>query len=172
MKDKPALKNGSVGRRRIVAVSLVLSLVLVGVITILSRTMDHRNELRSAIDSRNNARLDQLLKKHPGLVNAELPNRSAKDTWSPLHLAACVGDPETIDVLCRHKAKVNGRDANGLTPLHYAVSRGRRDNAEKLIHKSADVNAKGRDGRTPLDLAKNLRDRRMIELFRIQGARE
>ena len=87
-------------------------------------------------------------------------------------MAACLSDPETIEILTRHKAKVNARDSAGLTPLHYTVAQGRYDCAEMLINKSADINAKGRDGRTPLDLAKNLRDRRMIELFRVLGAKE
>ncbi len=34
------------------------------------------------------------------------------------------------------------------------------------------MNAIGRDGRTPLDLAKTTRDKRLIDLFRIRGAKE
>lgn len=138
----------------------------------LFKATDHRGELRGAITSHDNARLEKLLKDHPSLVDAKLPNSGAKDSWGPLHLAACVGTPETIDILCKHRARVNAKDSNGLTPLHYTVSRGRYDNAEKLINKSADMNAKGRDGRTPIDLARNLRDRRMLELFQIRGAKE
>ncbi len=87
-------------------------------------------------------------------------------------MAACYGDAESIEILTRYRARVNVRDANGLTPLHYSVSTSHYDCAQTLINKGADMNAKGRDGRTPLDLAKNLRDKKLIEMFRIRGAKE
>jgi ankyrin repeat protein len=101
-----------------------------------------------------------------------LPGRASKQTWQPLHVAACFGSPETIEVLIRHHARVNAKDSTGLTPLHYTIPLSRYDSAAMLINKGADVNIKGRDGNSPLDLAKNLRDQRMVELLRIRGAKE
>ncbi|MEO6034605.1 MAG: ankyrin repeat domain-containing protein [Verrucomicrobiota bacterium] len=172
------MKNQSVGQKpagkkwRAIFLALLSLALLAGLVATMLRASDHRVELRSALMARDHARLEKLLRDHPGLVDVELPNRSAKDTWSPLHLAACLGDPETIQILTAHKARVNARDSNGLTPLHYTVAQHRYENAEMLINKSADLNAKGRDGHTPLDLAKNLRDQRLIEMFRIRGAKE
>lgn len=166
-------KNPSANRRAaIIATVIGSAIVLIVTALFLFRGIDQRNALRRAIQSRHHSHLEQLLKDHPGLANATFSNRGPKDKWSALHLAACFSDAETIDILTRHKAKVNARDSNGLTPLHYSVSMGRYEIAETLINKGADMNAKGRDGRTPLDLAKNLRDRKLIELLRIRGAKE
>lgn len=173
------MKNDRVGlgvkpgnKQKIVAITLVAMVALFGIVLLARKATDHRVELRQALDSRDSYRLEQLLKDHPKLVSAEIPNRGPKDTWNPLHMAAYWGNQEAIEILLRHKAKVNAKDSNGLTPLHYSVSSGRHQCVTFLINKGADLNAKGRDGRTPLDLAKNLRDKKMIELFRIRGATE
>lgn len=155
-----------------------IALVIVSLVALIAfglfvrKATDHRVELRRALDSRDSVRLEQLLKKHPKLVEAEIPNRSPKDTWNPLHMAAYWGNNQAIEILLKYKAKVNAKDSNGLTPLHYVVSSGRYQSVTLLINKGADMNVKGRDGRTPLDLAKNLRDKKMVELFRIRGAKE
>ena len=173
MKNNRAVGNQSpVEKQKVIALVVIAGLALAGFILFLFKATDHRAELMRALGSRDPARLEQLLKDHPGLVEAKLPNRSPSDTWEPLHMAAWDGNNEAIELLLKHKAKVNARDANELTPLHYTVSRGRYDSAQLLINKGADMNAKGRDGRTTIELAKNLRDKRMIELFRIRGARE
>ncbi len=158
--------------QKIVALVIVSLLVLVGFTLFAVKATDHRGDLRRALDRHDHFRLEELLKNHPGLAEAEIPNRSPKDTWNPLHMAAYYGDNRAIEILLQHKAKVNAKDSNGLTPLHYVVSSGRHQSVTLLINKGADMNAKGRDGRTPLDLAKNLRDKKMIELFRIRGAKE
>lgn len=172
MKNKTAAKASSPGKQRVIAVVVISALVLVGLIMLALKATDHRAELRDVLSTRDNVRLEQLLKAHPGLVDAKLANRNPTDTWEPLHMAACYGNAETIEILVKHKAKVNAKDANGLTPLHYTIPLSHYDCAEMLIIKGADKNAKGRDGRTPLDLAKTTRDKRMIELFRISGAKE
>ena len=172
MKNKTTAKASSPGKQRLIAAVVSSVLILVGLIVFTLKATDHRAELREVLSTRDNVRLEQLLKAHPGLVEAKLANRNPSDTWGPLHMAACYGNPETIEILLKHKAKVNAKDANGLTPLHYTVSLSHYDCAEMLIVKGADKNATGRDGRTPLDLAKTTRDKRMIELFRVSGAKE
>lgn len=162
----------SAAKQRTIAIVIASAVALTVMTFILFKATDHRRELRWALDSRDNGRLEQLLKAHPGLVEAKLANRSPDDTWEPLHMAACFGNNEAIEILLKHKAKVNARDANGLTPLHYTVALSRYNSAQLLINKGADMNAKGRDGRSPLELAKTTRDKRMIELFRIRGAKE
>lgn len=160
------------GKQKAIVIVVLSIFVLAGLISLTLKATDHRAELRNALATHDNQRLEQLLKAHPGLIDAKLENRNPTDTWEPLHMAACVGTPEAIEILMKHKAKVNAKDANGLTPLHYTVSLSRYACAEMLINKGADMNATGRDGRTPLDLAKTTRDKRMIELFRIRGAKE
>lgn len=173
MKNNSAeLKKSTVGTQRVAALIVISILALLAVAMFMFKVTDHTRELRYALESRDSARLEALLTAHPGLVDSKLENRGPKDTWEPLHMAACYGDNRAIEILTKHKAKVNARDANGLTPLHYTVSLGRFDSAQLLINKGADMNAKGRDGRTPIELAKNTRDKRMIELFRVRGAKE
>lgn len=161
-----------VAKQKTIALVIVSILALVGFCMFVFKATDHRRELRFALESRDNARLEQLLKDHPKLVHAELPNRGPKDTWSPLHMAACYGDTQSIEILLQHKAKVNVKDSNELTPLHHTVALSKYASAQLLINKGADINAKGRDGRSPLELAKTTRDQRMIQLFRIRGAEE
>ncbi|MEO7300710.1 MAG: ankyrin repeat domain-containing protein [Verrucomicrobiota bacterium] len=173
MKNNLATRETSAAKkwRNFALVALLIFSSVIGVLFFLKAT-DHRSELRNALASQDNPRLEQLLKTHPGLVNAKLTNRGAKDLWEPLHMAAYSGNTNAIEILLKYKAKVNVRDDNGLTPLHYSVARGGYESAQLLINKGADMNAKGRDGHTPIELAKNLRDLRMIELFRIRGAKE
>lgn len=159
-------------KQKTISIVIVSILAVVGFSLLVFKATDHRGELRRALAERDSFRLEQLLKDHPKLVGAEIPNRGPKDTWNPLHMAAYHGDNDSIEILLKRKAKVNAKDSSGLTPLHYVVSSGHHESVHLLINKGADMNAKGRDGRTPLDLAKNLRDKRMIELFRIRGARE
>ncbi|MEO5804276.1 MAG: ankyrin repeat domain-containing protein [Verrucomicrobiota bacterium] len=173
MKNNPAaLQKSTMEKKKGIAIVIVSIGALIGLTLFFLKATDHKKELRSALESRDNSRLEQLLKAHPGLVEAELPNRGPKDTWNPLHMAACYGDNASIEILLKHKAKVNAKDANGLTPLHYTVALSRYNSAQLLINKGADMNAKGRDGRSPLELAKTTRDKRMIELFRVRGAKE
>jgi ankyrin repeat protein len=46
------------------------------------------------------------------------------------------------------------------------------DVAKVLISKGVDVNAKDNYGRSPLDLAKQQRQKEMVELLRKHGAKE
>ena len=172
MKNNPALPKNSTKGQRWVAVSVTLIVVLIAGVAFALKKNDRRAELRSVIASGDDLRLEQLLENNPKLVEAELPNRNPRDLWSPLHMAACYGDLETVEILLKYKAKVNARDANGLTPLHWTVSLQRHKSAEFLINKGADMNAKGNDGRTPIELAKLTRDKKMIEYLRIRGAKE
>jgi hypothetical protein len=173
MKNDRAGQGKATGdNQRLIAIIIVIFVVLTGMTMILLKTTDHTAELKRALEMRDAFRLEQLLKDHPKLVHADIPNRGPKDTWNPLHMAACYGDNQSIEILLRHKAKINAPDANGLTPLHYTVALSRYNSAQLLINKGADMNAKGKDGRTPLELAKTTRDKRMIELFRVRGAKE
>lgn len=172
-KNNPAALNKSSGaKQRTVALIVISVLISVAITMAVLKKSDHRVELRYVIESRDNVRLEQLLKAHPRLVEAQLPNRNPKDLWTPLHMAACYGDLESVEILIKHKAKVNEKDSNGLTPLHWTVALDRYDSAQLLINKGADMNAKGNDGRTPIELAKLKNGKKMIELFRVRGAKE
>src|SRR5689334_22181013 len=106
MKNNPALpKKSPFAKQRTVALVVVSIVVLAAITMFAFKKSDHRAELRYAIASGDNSRLEQLLKAHPNLVEAQLPNRNPQDLWSPLHMAACYGSIDSVEILLKHKAK-------------------------------------------------------------------
>ena len=74
-------------------------------------------------------------------------------TRKPLHVAACNGSSECIELLFAEGAQVNAQELCGSTPLHYAAFKGCVASVQALIHHRADVNAVNRARETPLHLA-------------------
>ena len=61
---------------------------------------------------------------------------------TPLHLAALQGDASAVSGLCTYKAKVNGKEEQGMTPLHKAAAQGHNEAAEELLAHNAEPNAR------------------------------
>jgi len=59
-------------------------------------------------------------------------------------------DPAGVQLLLRHKARVNARDAHDRTALHEAAFAGHPDVCSALLDAGADVHARDGQGRTPL----------------------
>ncbi len=55
----------------------------------------------------------------------ELEQMRGRLGWTPLHVAAEMGEPQRIEDLIFEGADVNARAANGQTPLHVAAEYGR-----------------------------------------------
>lgn len=93
------------------------------------------------------------------------------DGWTPLHLAAFFGHPETAAMLIDRGADMAARSRNdiGNTPLHAAVAGGRSAVAELLVERGADVNAVA-NGLRPLDIAAGREDREMEAYLVAHGA--
>ena len=71
----------------------------------------------------------------------------------PVLLAAAAteeDDAAGVQLLLRHKARVDARDARGRSALHEAASAGHVDIAEALLDAGAEVEARDGEGRTPL----------------------
>jgi uncharacterized protein len=150
-----------------------VAVIVVALFFLFERLTDHTAEFRRALYTRNISRVEELLRSHPALANARhMDSPDKKTDWTPLHVAANLGDPEMITVLVRHGAKVDARDSRGLTPLLWTAFAGQRAAAAELLSDGADVNARGLDGRTTLDLAKLSLDHDLIELLRERGAKE
>jgi ankyrin repeat protein len=160
-----------------VIIPIIVVLVLVGVFFLVRQLTDHSAEFRKALYSGDIADVEQMLKAHPSLANAphmEDPNRGGSNVgdWSPLHVAASMGNAPLVNLLARYHAKTEAKDKRGLTPLLWTAFAGRRDAAAALLSNGADINARGPDGRSTLDLAKLSLDTNMIELLRERGAKE
>ncbi|EEF58825.1 ankyrin repeat domain-containing protein [Pedosphaera parvula] len=146
-------------------------LVLAVVVLVMLKMADHTKEFRNALYSGNVALVEKLLKEHPSLANVKNVDGQEKG-WTPLHVAAYVGDAELAKVLLNHHAKVDAMDNRGLTPLLWTAFGGKEEMAAVLLSNGADVNARGKDGRTTLDLAKNTLNEKLIQLLRERGAKE
>lgn len=94
------------------------------------------------------------------------------DGWTPLHLAAHYGHPETVAILLHNNTPVNIRSANQManTPLHAALAGRRADVVKILVDAGADVNARQHGGWVPLHSAAANGDRAMVDLLIARGA--
>ncbi|HEX6941129.1 MAG TPA: ankyrin repeat domain-containing protein [Longimicrobiales bacterium] len=112
-------------------------------------------------------RARELLDEDPSLVDAW-----SVDGFTPLHLAAYFGQPETVRVLLEHGAcpTTASRNPMALTPLHSAAASGNREICEMLLAHGADVNARQHGGWTPLFSAAARGDVAMVQLFLDHGA--
>jgi uncharacterized protein len=88
-----------------------------------------------------------LINKEPQLVNSY-----SSDGFTPLHLAAFFGRPETVKMLLEKKAQVNAvaKNSTRVMPLHSALAGGDMPIIEMLVDHGADVNASQQAGYTPL----------------------
>jgi ankyrin repeat protein len=68
-----------------------------------------------------------------------------------------VGDALSIDLLLRHGASVNAKDAAQLTPLHWAAVKGSRTCITRLVEAGAELDEKEGNGKTPADMARELK---------------
>ena len=80
-------------------------------------------------------------------------NAKARNDVTPLHLAACSGNVETIKLLLNNGANINITDDDGNTALHLAAKRGRANAISVLLESGSDVNKAGRRGNTALHMA-------------------
>lgn len=119
----------------------------------------HEGALLRAI-SNNNLALSKLLILTGAKcdVASEVQNTMG---YTPLHMVATLPDPvkaaDIAALMISHGARVNAREANGITPLGLATYWGlvhrQSDLVKILLLHQADVNAKSKDGTTPLHAA-------------------
>ena len=157
-----------------VIIPMAVVLVLVGGFFLIRGLTNHTEDFRDALNSGDRDAIEQLLKAHPSLVNANDMGDGSPRTegWTALHIAANRNDAQLVNLLVRYHAKVDARDKHGLTPLLWTAFNGGHDAAAALLSAGADINARGADGRSTLDLAKLSLDNNMIELLRQRGAKE
>lgn len=78
------------------------------------------------------------------------PNVKNAKGFSPLIMAASVGNTEMAATLVVFQSNINDVDAEGSTALLSAVKYGHAETAEELLARNADVNKQNKKGETPL----------------------
>lgn len=82
------------------------------------------------------------------------PEEAVGSRYSPLHVAADLGQVEFVELLLDAGADVNARTRMaGWTPLHFACANAQEDTLKLLCEKGADPNARDAANRTPVHLA-------------------
>ncbi len=112
-------------------------------------------------------RMSELILAAPESVNSR-----SVDGFTPLHLAAFFGSPETVAVLLENGADVGAvsDNAQGVMPLHSAIAGGHGDICRMLVEYGADVNARQHAGWTPLHAAAEHGDEALARQLMQAGA--
>ena len=112
--------------------------------------------------SRGHNDIASLLLDHGAYIEA-----ASSSNETPLFYACIVAHYLTIKLLLDRGSKVNGTaDNDGNTPLHVACLHGcSRQCVEELIAHGANTTCKNKYGQTPLDMAKEKREKFIIELL-------
>ena len=91
---------------------------------------------------------------------------------SALHLAVEPTKHDILELLLKHDAKPNARNAAGSTPIHLATSLGSGMKIyESLLDAGADINAQDVNGNTVLHIAVVIDDPSVMEYFLDKGAK-
>ena len=113
-------------------------------------------------------RLEDILSADPAAAHS-----FSGDGWTPLHLAAAFGTPDSVDLLLQHGAQVDAMSKNPQRnqPLHAALALGRNpETVRLLLAHGADPNATQVGGFTPLFSAATANRRDLAELLVEHGA--
>lgn len=102
-------------------------------------------------------------------------NASDEKGWTPLMWAAwsAYNDPDYIDMLLVHGARIDARNKNGRTALMLAVSKGRHDIVSTLLARGANIKTPDDAGKTPGMLAEeNLEGRQQAAMLALLAKSE
>ncbi|KAJ3106359.1 hypothetical protein HDU96_008238 [Phlyctochytrium bullatum] len=146
-----------------------------GFVDVVQALIDHGANVKSADTNGNtplhivakgsgNVRLAQLILSALG-PEFDL-NMKAKGSWTPLHMAAEVGNAAVAELLLTKGATVNAVGGNRWTPLHVAAYNGHRQVVELLKSRGADTNARTGAGMLPAALAKEKGHHTIMNLIR------
>ncbi|KAL8991971.1 MAG: hypothetical protein Q9169_007483 [Polycauliona sp. 2 TL-2023] len=98
-------------------------------------------------------------------ARAKVNTRDRKAMCTPLHKAAANGDEAMVDLLLRHGAHMEAKDAELMTPLHYACEAGNERIVAQLLNKKSNVEGLGKRGMTPLVCAAASGQVQVLELL-------
>ncbi len=95
--------------------------------------------------------MEMLLEAGADINKQAIGETTKGDT--PLHLAVIDSKQQAIDMLLKHKVRVNVCEMNGQTPMHYAALAQSTCSIKKLAAAGALVNVRDASGNTPLHIA-------------------
>ena len=144
---------------RIQQVALLLSLAM------LAGSASRADAMHDAVQSGDLPKVQQLV------VSGSDVNRMGVNDETPLIVASLEGQGEIANYLLQRGAKIDARNAGGLSALHAAAYAGHRDIVALLLTKGADVNdGANQYGVTPLHLAAEENHLAVVELLLKHGA--
>ena len=112
--------------------------------------MSEHDELSNAIEAGDEATVEELLQKHPALVN------SPDWTPPPLHCAVLWNQPKIAEILLDNGADIEIRDPDrSTTPVRYAVLYCKKEMIRLLLSHGANSGPIVETGTTLLQLALN-----------------
>eukprot|EP00731_Ephydatia_muelleri_P025552 Em0017g635a len=115
--------------------------------------------LLSAAVSGNADDVREILKANPGLIDAQVSNKSA------LHCAVAKDHISVLKVLLEFNPNLEIKDEDGDTPLHLTAFRDREEIVELLLNAGANINAKNKKGITPLMIASAKGQTKVMKLY-------
>ncbi|MCJ1243058.1 hypothetical protein MMC30_000254 [Trapelia coarctata] len=135
-------------------------------------------ERETATGGRNTPLYEAVKSQHHDAVEILLnnnadPNSRSIDDWTPLMMAAELGDVKLMQMLINAGALIEVVcEKEGRTPLHLAARKGRRVAVKYLVEGGADVNAKDVEGATALSLAAAGKFNSVVEVLQKAARKE
>ena len=129
-------------------------------------SLSQPHEIHQAAQKGELAKVEELLKQNPQLVNAR-----DETGRTPLHWAARGIHLDVIKLLIQNGADVNARDNGNIMALHSVAARGHKEAAELLITHGSDLTAKDVTGNTPLSYAVSGTHKVIVDLLLNRGVK-
>ena len=101
-------------------------------------------------------------------AGADVNHPAGNGGYTPLMLASTNGAILVVDLLVKHGANVNAKNAGGLTALMIVAANNQARIGETLLQSGADASVKSEDGRTALSIARSNNSEAVLKL--LQGA--
>lgn len=102
------------------------------------------NPLMAAIRAQNVQEVEGFAVRGEHLEAVDAEDRT------PIIYSALIGNAEIVEILIKHRVRINHKDKLGNSALFYAAGRDDHDSLELLLTGGADPNIENRQGLTPL----------------------
>jgi ankyrin repeat protein len=125
-----------------------------------------------AIVDNNVAKVDDMLKANPKLVDAMFLRGGPHGGWPLIVIASSNGNKPIAEMLISYGANINAKNYSSETALLYAAAKGHKEIVEILLAHGADPNVKNDADATALSIATSQGNTEIANLLRQHGAKE